>query len=77
MAQIGPEFMYSTRPAKKGLSERSESVLQSADSPPGDGWRQRTVLLEVGLAGRAELDSSELEAAVLEAGDDGANESTL
>jgi hypothetical protein len=35
------------------------------------------VLLEVLLAGSDELDSSELEAAVLEAGDDGANEATL
>ena len=35
------------------------------------------VLLEVLLAGSAELDGSELEAAVLEAGDDGANEATL
>ena len=26
MAAIGPEFMYLTRPAKNGLSERSESV---------------------------------------------------
>ena len=35
------------------------------------------VLLEVLLAGSAELDSSKLEAAVLEAGDDGTNEATL
>jgi hypothetical protein len=35
------------------------------------------VLLEVLLSGSAELDSSELEAAVLEAGDDGTNEATL
>jgi hypothetical protein len=35
------------------------------------------VLLEVLLAGGDELDGSELEAAVLEAGDDGANEATL
>jgi hypothetical protein len=35
------------------------------------------VLLEVLLAGLAELDGSELEAAVLEARDDGANEATL
>lgn len=35
------------------------------------------VLLEVLLAGSDELDGSELEAAVLEAGDDGANEATL
>ena len=35
------------------------------------------VLLEVLLAGSAELDGSELEAAVLEAGDDGTNEATL
>jgi hypothetical protein len=35
------------------------------------------VLLEVLLAGRAQLHGNELEAAVLEAGDDGANETTL
>ena len=35
------------------------------------------MLLEVLLAGSAELDSSKLEAAVLEAGDDGTNEATL
>ena len=35
------------------------------------------MLLEVLLSGSAELDSSELEAAVLEAGDDGTNEATL
>ena len=38
---------------------------------------QRTVLLEVLLAGGDELDGGELVAAVLEAGDDGANESAL
>jgi hypothetical protein len=35
------------------------------------------VLLEVLLGGSDELDSSDLEAAVLEAGDDGANEAAL
>lgn len=35
------------------------------------------VLLKVLLSGSAELDGSELEAAVLEAGDDGTNEATL
>ena len=35
------------------------------------------VLLEVLLAGSGELDGRELEAAVLEAGDDGTNEATL
>lgn len=35
------------------------------------------VLLEVLLARRAQLHGNELEAAVLEAGDDGANETTL
>ena len=35
------------------------------------------MLLEVLLAGLGELDGNELEAAVLEAGDDGANEATL
>lgn len=35
------------------------------------------MLLEVLLAGGGELDGNELEAAVLEAGDDGANQATL
>jgi hypothetical protein len=35
------------------------------------------VLLEVGLAGSDQLDGDELEAAVLEAGDDGTDEATL
>jgi hypothetical protein len=35
------------------------------------------VLLEVLLGGADELDGGELEAAVLEAGDDGANEAAL
>lgn len=42
-----------------------------------EGYPSLTVLLEVLLAGGDELDGDELEAALLEAGDDGTNEATL
>lgn len=41
------------------------------------GSEGRTVLLEVLLAGGGELDGNKLEAAVLEAGDNGANQAAL
>lgn len=44
----------------------------------GYSWpRERTVLLEVLLAGGGELDGNELEATVLKAGDDGTDQATL
>jgi hypothetical protein len=75
---MGPEFMYSMRPAKKGLPARSSSVKSQYYSIVGGrGGGARTVLLEVSLAGSGELDGNELEATVLEARQDGANQATL
>ena len=63
---------------RQGLLESGVSV-RTGDQTGEEGLASEisVVLLEVLLAGSAELDGSELEAAVLEAGDDGTNEATL
>ena len=52
--------IHSTRPAKKGLEERSESVLLSAWSRDRYVCLVLTVVLEVLLARGAQLDGSQL-----------------
>jgi len=73
----GSGVVHSTRPAKNGFSLRSASSRESAFSALRLWDIDRTVGLEVLLAGGGELDGGKLVPTLLEAGDDGANESAL
>lgn len=59
------------------LSEASEKLTGDETLEEGLASEVSVVLLEVLLGGGGELHGNELEATVLEARDDGANESTL
>lgn len=77
MAATGPEPMSGAMSAGVGLWDSCAARTGNEGREEGLVAQVGIVLLEVLLGGSDKLDGSELEAAVLEAGDDVANEATL